>query len=257
VRKMVDIPPDEKVIFKQGLLGKAIITDKAVYKKGIISPLERYDFNDIICMFCEKEYKEVTYQSHPGYNGIEHRTVVEKSIKMVLSNGKVVEFLSYPEQGHSGATSDILFLIARIFGLERTTERVISEAIKKNLPPGKLLFYEYPPIPIDKIDEMIKEHRSPEEIRKEVQRMTEENIESIKKVYRSPVGKAISIALSLFFASALAFIFAFPLGLFIGAQARLDFNTGERILVLLWLIFTALLTFPVYSRMKKLPEHPL
>ena len=51
--------------------------------------------------------------------------------------------------------------------------------------------------------------------------------------------------------------FAGPLGLFIGTQTRLDFDTGERIFILLWLILTALLTFPVYSRMKKLPEHPL
>jgi hypothetical protein len=254
---MVDIPPDEKVIFKQGLLGKAIITDKAVYKKGIISSLERYDFNDIICMFCEKEYKKRThYDSDHGT--IEHITV-EKRIKMVLSNGKVVEFLSYPEGGHSGATSDVLFLMAGTLGLGKTTERVISEAIKKNLPPGKLLFYEYPPIPIGKIDEMIKEHRSPEEIRREVQRMAEERIESIKKVDRSPMGKAINIALSLFNAGAMALIFAFLLIFLIveTGLARLDFDTGERIFILLWLILTALLTFPVYSRMKKLPEHPL
>jgi len=60
---MVDIPPGEKVIFKWGgLLRKAFITDKAVYKKGIISR-ERYDFNDIICMFCREERISKTYYS--------------------------------------------------------------------------------------------------------------------------------------------------------------------------------------------------
>jgi biopolymer transport protein ExbB/TolQ len=184
-----------------------------VYKKGIFSPLVRYDFNDMICMFCKKRYETVS--SYDVDHGREDRTVVTRVINMVLSNGKVVEYLLYPERGHSGATSDLIFLTARMLSLERTTERAISEAINKNLPPGKLLFYEFPP-PMDKIDEMIKEHRSPEEIRSEIQRIVEERIEKEEKSFETPVGKTTIIILSLLIASAMALTFALLLSLFIG-----------------------------------------
>jgi hypothetical protein len=242
---MVDVPPGEKVIFKSGgLLRKAFITDKAVYKKGIIS-LERYDFNDIICMFCQEERISKTYYSEKDYVVGRSITIIRR-INMLLSNGKIVEFLSYKE----GALSPL----ARTLGIGKTVERAISEAIRKNLPPGRLLFYEYLPMPIDKIMEMIKENRSSGEIREELQRKTVEVRESMKKEAKTPRGKAVLITGSLLIAGVLALVFAAlasPLCLIL-AGSNLDIF--EDLLILLWLIFTALLTFPIYSRLKKFPE---
>jgi hypothetical protein len=242
---MVDVPPGEKVIFKSGgLLRKAFITDKAVYKKGIIS-LERYDFNDIICMFCQEERVSKTYYSDKDYVVGRSITIIRR-INMLLSNGKIVEFLSYKE----GSLSPL----ARTLGIGKTVERAISEAIRKNLPPGRLLFYEYLPMPIDKIMEMIKENRSSGEIREELQRKTVEVRESMKKEAKTPRGKAVLITGSLLIAGVIALVFAAlasPLCLIL-AGSNLDIF--EDLLILLWLIFTALLTFPIYSRLKKFPE---
>jgi hypothetical protein len=245
VRKMVNIPPGEKVIFKWGgLTRKAFITDKAVYKKGIIS-LERYDFNNIICMFCREERISKTYYSDKDYT-VGRSITIKRRINMLLSNGRIVEFLSYNE----GALSPL----ARTLGMGKTVERTISEAIRKNLPPGRLLFYEYLPMPIEKIMEMIKENRSPGEIREELQRKTEELRESMKKDAETPRGKAFLIAGSLLMAGLLAPVFVFlvyPLCLIL-AGSNLDIF--DNLLILLWLIFTALLAFPIYSRLKKFPE---
>jgi hypothetical protein len=240
---MVDIPPGEKVIFKWGgLLRKAFITDKAVYKKGIIS-LERYDFNNIICMFCREERISKTYYSDKDY-AVGRSITIKRRINMLLSNGRIVEFLSYNE----GALSSL----ARTLGTGKTVEKAISEAIRKNLPPGRLLFYEYLPMPIEKIVEMIKENRSPGEIREELQRKTVELRESMKKDAKTPRGKAVLVTGSLLIAGVLAPVFvalAYPLCLILAGSNLEIFD-----ILLIWLIFTALLAFPIYSRLKKFPE---
>jgi hypothetical protein len=230
---MVDIPPGEKVIFERGgLLRKVFITDKAVYKKGINS-LERYDFNDILCMFCHEEHI-----SHTGHY------YVSRSINILLSNGRIVEFLSYTE----GAFSSL----ARTLDMGKPVERTISEAIRKNLPPGRLLFYGDLPMPIVKIMEMIDENRSPEEIREELQRKAAELRESLKKETETPGGKAFLIAGSLFVAGVAALVLlalTYPLWLILSGS-----NLGISGILLIWLIFTALLAFRIYSHFKKLPE---
>ena len=122
------------------------------------------------------------------------------------------------------------------------------------MPPGRLLFFEYLPMPFEKMMEMIKENRSPGEIREELQRKTVEVRESMKKGAKTPRGKAVLITGSLLMAGVLAPVFvalASPLCLIL-AGSNLDIF--DNLLILLWLIFTALLTFPIYSHLKKFSE---
>jgi hypothetical protein len=180
---MVDIPPDEKVIFESG---SVTITDKAVYKKGIISSLERYDFNDIVCVFCEivehhfpaihydepppdKESDPTWYHTHSTDKHEKGHYTVSESVKMVLSDGKVLQ-LSSSSRSYS---DDEYHFNDAYFNSDWSLS-----LLGQNLPPGIII---KSPVSwlasrcmISRIREMIKEHRSSEEIREEVPRIINE-----------------------------------------------------------------------------------
>ncbi|MGB9779007.1 MAG: hypothetical protein ACPLW8_06330, partial [Candidatus Bathyarchaeales archaeon] len=252
--KMVEIPSDEKIIYKRGLLGKFIITDKAVYKKGIISPLERYDFNDIICIYGEKEKETKTY--HPDRDEespiVSRKTTVTERIKMILSNGKIVELSS--QAFAYGSLGGAFFEFADSLGPSGLSLE-ISKAIKRNLPPGKLLF-----IPFnvsEDVIKMIKEQRSPEEIREELRKIMIERQKRVKELNESPLVKAINFIVLIVAAAvssavmSLMTCFIVEL-LLMGMQLHVPSSLLESLVLPVGLLFFILLMFLGYSRMRKM-----
>jgi hypothetical protein len=174
---MSGIPPDEKIIFEHER--KAIITDKAVYKKGIFSSLERYDFNDIVCMLSASSYESETrynYLTHEEY--YTGNRIVHVTVDMILSNGSVVNFLTYSRK--YGETSEI--------------EEAISEALADKVPFYTDVFNL--PMTIHMIRKIIKEHHSLEETREKVDKMMNapppEIVERAINIISTLIGAAVA-----------------------------------------------------------------
>jgi len=196
------IHPGEKIIFKKG---RAVITDKAIYNEpGLLAPGMRYSFDEIICMFSERDKEYEKYKDGDTtvvhYNRIDLRV----SIKVLLANGRIETFLWFTE------TQDPVNL-TYLNGMSEVENDIIT-AINQNLPPGRLIFLQFEPSVSSwwvthKIQKIIKEGLSPDEVRARIPLIMAEYEKMSKKttrVFLSAVG-AIFFSFSIVFILLLIF----------------------------------------------------